>query len=304
MSKTKAAIEVELEDQNIELKDLNKKLEKLLKENEKQQLIIEARENELSRLGAVKPLSLITNPLLATAKKDSTGKKETLKNSPFEVGKMPIKFQVTSPLPGSFDESDVRKIPYPVFNGSSTESRLQFAANLASYVRAGGTKTLMQAGDYSAVEEIMRKYSEFKINESITNSHLVGIIYEQETIQGRTTQIEKFFSITQKTVEVPNLSKSYEIVKEHLRLLAQITDMMVFNDTYALQVLETVKPVIGPPGVANAKSNIILGKIGSWRDLEDFIKGEARERDTSIEKLKARGVLFQTRKSKMDFNNQ
>ena len=35
------------------------------------------------------------------------------------------------------------------------------------------------------------------------------------------------------------------------------------------------------------------GKIENWRNLEDFIKGEARERDTSIEKLKARGVLFQ-----------
>ena len=47
------------------------------------------------------------------------------------------------------------------------------------------------------------------------------------------------------------------------------------------------------PGKTNAKGNIILGKIENWRDLEDFIKGEARERDTSIEKLKARGVLFQ-----------
>ena len=48
----------------------------------------------------------------------------------------------------------------------------------------------------------------------------------------------------------------------------------------------------GKPG--NAKSNIILGKINSWRELEDFIKGKARERDTSIEKLKARGVLLLT----------
>ena len=37
-----------------------------------------------------------------------------------------------------------------------------------------------------------------------------------------------------------------------------------------------------------------MGKINSWRELEDFIKGKARERDTSIEKLKARGVLLLT----------
>ena len=67
---------------------------------------------------------------------------------------------------------------------------------------------------------------------------------------------------------------------------------MAFNETYALQVLETVKPVIGPPGVANAKSNIVLKKIDSWGALDEFFKGESWDRDTAIEKLKARGVLF------------
>ena len=98
MSKTKADIENEVEVQNIAIKDLSKKLEKLLHENEKQQQIIAAKDYELSRLVPAK--SLITNPLLANAKIVSSDKKETIKNSPFEVNKMPIKFQVTPPLSG------------------------------------------------------------------------------------------------------------------------------------------------------------------------------------------------------------
>ena len=150
----------------------------------------------------------------------------------------------------------------------------------------------MQAGNYGVVDDVMREYSEFRINESISNADLVNVIYEQETKNGRDTQIERFFIMTQNPVIVPRLQKSSEIVKNHLKQIAQVTDMMTFNDTYGLQVLETVKPVIGPPGIANAKSNIINEKIISWRDLEDFIKGEARERDTSIEKLKARGASY------------
>ena len=172
-----------------EIQELKKKLEKLNEDNENQNLVIQAkeseiqkinqvRENELVQLGEVKAVSLISNPLLAIAKKDSTGKKENIKNSPFEMGKMPLKFQVTKPLPGSFDESDVRKIPYQMYNGYSIENRLTFAANVASYIRAGGTKTLMQAGDYQAVEEIFREYSEYGIDESISNADLVSIIYE------------------------------------------------------------------------------------------------------------------------------
>ena len=58
-------IEEEVAAQDLQLKDLNKRLEKVLEENEKQklvieareseiQLIIKARESELSKLGEVK----------------------------------------------------------------------------------------------------------------------------------------------------------------------------------------------------------------------------------------------------------
>ena len=107
--------------------------------------------------------SLITNPLLANAKEVSMDKKETIKNAPYEVNKMPFRFSVIPPLSGSFDEADARKIPCPTYNGSSIEDRLLFAANLASYVRAGGTKTLMQSGNYQMVDDVMREYSEFRI---------------------------------------------------------------------------------------------------------------------------------------------
>ena len=70
-----------------EIQELKKKLEKLNEDNENQNLVIQAkeseiqkinqvRENELVQLGEVKAVSLISNPLLAIAKKDSTGKKE------------------------------------------------------------------------------------------------------------------------------------------------------------------------------------------------------------------------------------
>ena len=96
MSKTKSELENDLVISQGAITD--QKIDKLLFENMKQEQIILAKDSELARLVPTK--SLINNPLLANAKNVAMDKKETIKNAPFEVNKMPFRFQVTPPLSG------------------------------------------------------------------------------------------------------------------------------------------------------------------------------------------------------------
>ena len=75
-----------------QIQEINERFERLQQENQKQNVIIELKDKELQRLGELKAVDLISNPSHYSAKKDSANKKETIKNSPFELNKMPLKF--------------------------------------------------------------------------------------------------------------------------------------------------------------------------------------------------------------------
>ena len=75
-----------------QIQEINERFQILEEENQKQKLVIELKNNELQQLGELKAVDLISNPSHYSAKKDSANKKETIKNSPFELNKMPLKF--------------------------------------------------------------------------------------------------------------------------------------------------------------------------------------------------------------------
>ena len=299
--------------QEIEIESLKKQLADSENERIEQARMLTRREKEivtkdtkiaaLSSISPTSAISSITSPIVSglseiytSAKADSQTRTNNIKISPYQIKTLPFRFMAIPPLPGEYDEIDARRTPYPTVKENSSEGRRTFAANLATYVRAGGKKSLMSSGNYDMVDDLLREYGKFNIKENIANEDLVRVIYEQEIGNELDIHVESFYAATSRSMlPIEGYEKTSELVKTHLKNLAKFTDIMVFNETFAKEVLHTVVRVIGKAGTSEARENIRTGNISNWQHLDDFIRDKARDRDLMITKLTAQGVFSSAR---------